>query len=148
MNEHGRVVRWIASNRFPFPDQTDWPAAYVTITNVDGPVRGVSTANTVLYPDVVIVDGVSQRIAEIGEVITAFPADAAERWATLSAACKRSSTGARSFFVYSPPGLEARVRHILDVHAISFAGVRTFSIDGTGIAITPVITHGDARDHR
>ena len=68
MNENARVTRWIAANRFPFPDQTDWPAAYVTITNESGPIRGVAVGDGMSFPDIVIVDGISQDIAEIGEV--------------------------------------------------------------------------------
>ena len=97
MNHHDRIVRWIAAHRFPFPDQTDWPERYVTVTNVGGWVRGVAHAGRVLYPDIVVVDGATQQIAEIGEVIDVLEPDALGRWSAFSAArSSRRPAGFRS----------------------------------------------------
>lgn len=148
MSEHDLVARWIAAHRFPFPDQRDWPATYVTLTNVDGPIRGVAHDGRLLYPDIVIVDGESQRIAEIGEVVDAIPADAAVIWRAFSAACKPSSTGARSFFIYAPASIVEDARRILDSHAVSYAGLRTYTVVEGAICITPIVTPGDVKDHR
>jgi hypothetical protein len=148
MNDHDRVTRWIAANRFPFPDQTDWPAAYVTITNESGPVRGIAVGDETHYPDILIVDGASQRIAEIGEVESGIPDDAVEKWSACSSACTQSNTGARSFFVYTPPEICDEAQRILESNRISYAGVRGFVVDGETVVITPVVTRGDAKDHR
>lgn len=148
MDDVAMVTRWIAAHRFPFPDQLDWPATYVTLTNTEGPMRGVRVANELAYPAIVIVDGRTQRIAEIGDVVTELEHGVAARWAAYAAACKVSSTGARSFFVYVPPVLVEPTLALLRDHGISFAGVRAYRSGADGISIEPVVTLGDAKDHR
>src|SRR6185437_8464041 len=86
MDEHDRAVQFIAANRFPFPDQVDWPADYVTLTNQMAERRGVSSPDGMEYPDIVVVDGRGE-IREIGEIEWAVTDDCAGRWARASPAC-------------------------------------------------------------
>lgn len=148
MSEHARVARWIAANRFPFPDQTDWPPTYITLTNDSGPARGVLVDDIERYPSIVVVDGANHCIAEIGDVVSELDADIALRWSAFSNACKPSSTGAKSFFVYVPDELVEDARRILEQNNISYAGLRGFRQTGETIEITPIVTPGDAKDHR
>jgi hypothetical protein len=145
---HDRVVEHIAATRFPFPDQTDWPADYQTLTNAGGHNCPVVADGVTYYPDIVILDGANQ-VAELGDVEIDLRPERATRWSALSQLCKRSSTGARSFFVYVPAGLDARARELLETHGVSYTGVRSYAFDADGhVSVTPIVTPGDAKDHR
>ena len=145
---HDRVVEQIAATRFPFPDQTDWPADYQTLTNTNGRRHPVMADGVTHYPDIVILDGANQ-VAELGEVEVDMEPAHATRWSALALLCKRSSTGARSFFVYVPAGLDARARELLEADGVSYAGVRSYVVDTDGrVTVTPIVTPGDAKDHR
>ena len=145
---HDRVVEQIAATRFPFPDQTDWPAGYQTFTNTGAVRHPVVADGETYFPDIVILDGAGQ-VAELGEVEVDMEPAHATRWSALARLCKRSSTGARSFFVYVPAGLEARARELLEADGVSFAGVRSYVVDADGrVNVTPIVTPGDAKDHR
>jgi hypothetical protein len=145
---HDRVVAEIAATRYPFPDQTDWPAEYQTLTNAPERRHAVQAAGVVYFPDIVILDG-HDNVAELGEVEVDLDPSHATRWSALAQLCKPSSTGARSFFVYVPVGLEARARELLEADGVSFAGVRSYALGADGsITITPVVTPGDSKDHR
>lgn len=147
--DHDNAVRYIAANRFPFPDQTDWPGDYVTITNEAGERHGIPTPDGQHFPDIIIVDGNGQ-IREVGEVETEVTAGMVERWRTGSEASDdKTTTGVRHFFVYVPPGDEALAESLLRDNGISFSGVRTWSVDDDGnIIIQPITTEGDMKDHR
>ncbi len=146
---HDRAVREIAENRFPFPGQQDWPGDHVTLTNQSAQRRGVPGPHGTEYPDIVIIDGKGE-IREIGEVETSADAAMVERWARASAACDHTTTsGVQHFFVYVPPGSEQEAIRLLDVHGVSYAGVRTWTVaDDGSVEINPIVTPGDPKDHR
>lgn len=147
--DHDRVVRWIARNRFPFPGQTDWPADYRTIVNVDGPERAIDVAGAPHHPDIVIVNA-DGEIREIGEVELTLDPDAVPAWSAGSAlADDLTETGVRHFFLYVPAGMEEDAVVLLDRHGISFAGVRGFAVGQDGaVRIVPFVTRGDRKDHK
>lgn len=147
--DHDRAVRYIAANRFPFPDQTDWPDDYVTITNESEERRGIPTSNGTHYPDIIIVDG-NDEIREVGEVETEVSADHVYHWRIGSEASDdKTTSGVRHFFVYVPPGEEKRAEQLLIDNDISYSGVRTWNVDAEGnVTIHPVSTRGDMKDHR
>ena len=147
---HDRVVERIANTRYPFPDQTDWPADYRTLINVGTERHAVVTAGQTFYPDIVILDG-HGLVAELGEVESAadLTDERVERWRALASICKVSSTGARSFFVYAPSESAARAQEMLDSAGVSYAGLRSYSVDANGmVLVAPLTTPGDAKDHR
>ena len=145
---HDRVVRFIAKYRFPFPGQTDWPADNVTLTNETSRQRGIPTPEGTHYPDIVVIAR-GGALREVAEVETELTGDTAKVWAWGSAAADtKTKTGVRHFFVYVPEGLGETAQQLLERHAISHAGLRTWRIDVDGqIHIVPVITTGDAKDH-
>jgi hypothetical protein len=149
MDDHDRAVTFIAANRFPFPDQVDWPADYVTLTNQSAERRGVPGPDGMEYPDIVIINA-QDEIREIGEIERAVTDECAGRWARSSAACDNKTTsGVQHFFVYVPPGTEADALRLLDEHRISHAGVRTWAVEPDGtVTIDPIVTNGDPKDHR
>jgi len=149
VDEHDRAVLYIAANRFPFPDQVDWPADYITLTNQSSERRGVPGPAGMEYPDIVVIDGRGE-IREIGEVERAVTDECAERWARASTACDNKTTsGVQHFFVYVPPGQDIEALRLMDLYKISHAGVRTWALapDGT-VTIDPIVTNGDPKDHR
>jgi hypothetical protein len=146
---HDDVVAHIARTRFPFPDQTTWPADYVTLTNAPHRRRAIPSPSGEYFPDIVIVDS-RDRTREIGEVeMTVEPAAVTHLRAGSDAADDDTSTGVKHFFVYVPVGLEEAAQRLLEENAISYAGVRGFAVgdDGT-ISIVPFVTPGDPYDHQ
>jgi hypothetical protein len=146
---HDAVVAHVARTRFPFPDQTKWPADYVTLTNVPEQRRGIPFGEGEHYPDIVIVDGRGHP-REIGEVEMLVDAAAVARLrAGSEAADDHTPTGVRHFFLYVPNGLESAAQALLETNGISYAGVRGFSVGADGaITVTPFVTTGDAYDHQ
>jgi hypothetical protein len=147
--QHDAVVIHIARTRFPFHDQKDWPADYVTLTNVERPTRSIPHEGREYFPDIVIVN-TKGEVREIGEVEETLDEAKAPIWKTCSAAADNlTETGNRHFFLYVPAGLEDKAVALLDRHAISFAGVRGFTRDASGaVRISPYVTRGDSKDHR
>lgn len=147
--QHDAVVLHIAKTRFPFPDQKDWPADYVTLTNVERPVHSIPFEGAEHFPDIVIVN-TKGEVREIGEVEEALDDGKVAIWQACSfAADNLTETGSRHFFLYVPAGLEDKAVALLDRHAISFAGVRGYTCDSSGaVRITPHVTRGDSKDHR
>jgi hypothetical protein len=147
--QHDAVVLHIARTRFPFPDQKDWPADYVTLTNVERRTRSIPFEATEHFPDIVIVNSKGE-VREIGEVVEMLDEAKAAIWkACSSAADNLTETGNRHFFLYVPEGREDEAVALLDRHAISFAGVRGYARDSSGaVRITPHVTRGDSKDHR
>lgn len=150
--QHDEVVRFVARTRFPFPDQTDWPDGYRTITIESEPGFPISTEGgdrDELLIDIVIVDGAG-RVRETAEVEAEIAADSADRLKQASeAAPEIPESGVRHFFVYVPKGIEDEMRELLDRNGISYAGLRAFEIgENEEIAITPIHTPGHAKDHR
>src|SRR5262249_12657465 len=88
-------------------------------------------------------------LREVAEVETSLGEDTAKIWAWGSAAADdKTRTGVRHFFVYVPEGQADLARQLLERHAISHAGLRTWRIDADGpIHIVRVLTTGDAKDH-
>ena len=147
-DDHDRVVRFIAKHRFPFPGQADWPADNVTLTNETARQRGIATPEGTHYPDIVVVAR-SGDLREVAEVEIELTERTAKVWAWGSAAADtKTKTGVRHFFVYVPDGLGQAARDLLERHAISHAGLRTWRIEGDGqIHIVPLTTTGDPKDH-
>lgn len=148
-SRHDEVVRHIAATRFPFPNQQDWPADYVTVVNAGTKARAVATALGEVYPDIVIVDGAG-AVREMGEVETDVSPEMAEKWQAYSAAVPiHPDTGVRHLFVYVPAGQEEATKAMLEAHGISYSGLRgyRFEADG-GIRIVPHTTPGAPQDHR
>jgi hypothetical protein len=145
---HDRVVRFIAKYRFPFPGQTDWPADNITLTNETSRQHGIATPEGRHYPDIVVIAR-GGALREVAEVETELTEDTAKVWAWGSAAADtKTKTGVRHFFAYVPEGLGEGAQQLLERHAISHAGLRTWRINAEGqIHIVPVITTGDAKDH-
>jgi hypothetical protein len=143
-----RVVRQIAATRFPFPDQTTWPADYVTIANEPEPVQAVPTAAGDVYPAIVVIDGAG-RIREGGVVTREVTEAMGPFWATLATAFDTDTdSGVHHFFVYVPEGEQQRALELLERNEVSFAGLRTYAVVRDVIQIRPVVTPGDAQDHR
>ncbi|WP_119269696.1 hypothetical protein [Taklimakanibacter deserti] len=149
ISQHDSVVLHIARTRFPFHDQKDWPADYVTLTNVERPTRSIPFEGAEHFPDIVIVN-TKGEVREIGEIEEALDEAKVAIWRTCSlAADNLTETGNRHFFLYVPQGLEDKAVALLDRHAISFAGVRGYVRDPSGaVRITPHVTRGDSKDHR
>jgi hypothetical protein len=146
--DHDRAVRFIAANRFPFPGQTDWLPDNVTLTNETRPVRGIDTPDGIHYPDIVVLSGTG-AIREVAEVETEVTDSRARIWRHGSlAADTKTRTGVRHFFVYVPAGAEAEALRLLDQHGVSYAGVRTWTVEADGaIRVVPIRTTGDPKDH-
>jgi hypothetical protein len=148
---HNRVVRHVAATRFPFPDQTDWPETFVTVTNESTRQRGIpSPGGTMVYPDIVIVDSTNESESEIGEVEVEVNDDLVARW-RLGAEASRVHpvSGARHFFVYVPAGQEERARDLLEHAGVPYGGVRAWVVaDDGNIRIVPFVTPVDQKDHR
>jgi len=146
---HDRVVEFIARTRFPFAGQTTWPADYVTLTNVPMRQRGIAGTEGELFPDIVIVDGTG-RVREIGEVEMTLGADVVRQLrAGSECADADTPTGVRHFFLYVPSGMERPAQKLLDDNAISYAGVRGFTVSAEGnVTIVPFVTTGDPYDHQ
>jgi hypothetical protein len=145
---HDRLVRLIAATRFPFPDQTDWPADYVTLAAPDGG-HAIEGPDGPHVPDVVVRDGTG-AVREVGEVeLTLDPARLQVWRAGSLAADDHTDSGARHFFVYVPYGSEAAARDLLEGAGISYAGVRGWRATGDGgLEIVPFTTPGESKDHR
>lgn len=146
---HDRVVQFIAKTRFPFPDQQDWPADYRTTTNVPTVTTPVKYSDSVtLTPDIVIVDGAG-RVREIGEVeLDLKPATLPRLVMASLSAPEVPGRGVRHFFVYVPDEIAADAARILRDNQVSYAGLRSFAVEGDDIRIVPIETPGHAKDHR
>jgi hypothetical protein len=147
---HADIVRRIAATRFPFPDQTDWPSTYRTMTNAGQQRHGVETPSGMLFPDIVILDDATQTVAEIGIVVTDLTTVKIEPWQHLASLAKRHPhSAAPHFFIYVPEGLEGEAVRLLEQHDIPFGGLRTFALDsGETLRVEPVDTPVDPKDHR
>ncbi|MBN9073479.1 MAG: DMT family transporter [Rhizobiales bacterium] len=138
---HDLVVGYIARTRFPFPGQTTWAPDYRTLTNVPERRRAISTPAGDHYPDIVIVDGTG-RVRELGEVEMTVDEASVPYWkAGSEAADDDTPTKVRHFFVYVPAGQEAAAQALLERNDISYAGVRSFTVNADGgIRIVPFVT--------
>ncbi len=147
---HDNVVRCVAQNRFPFPDQTDWPAEYVTITNETERQRGIEDGGSTYHPDIVIVDLRTDQVVEIGEVEVETGDHLIDKWRTFAEHSRQHPTsGSRHFFVYVPDGMESKTQLLLEQHHIPYGGVRAYTVSNIGdVAIVPIATPVDPKDHR
>ena len=143
-----RVVRIIATTRFPFVDQKDWPDDYITITNENEKRRGVEGPKDTIYPSIIIVDG-HDNVREVGEVETEKTVNEKQlpKWKLLS---EKTSMGRKTkkFFLYVPEGKEGEAQRLLEGHKISYAGLRTWAIKNGNLTITPIKTPDEPKDHR
>ena len=147
-SEHDTVVRYIAANRFPFPDQTDWPQGYTTIANAGARKHGIPGPDGTHWPDIVILNENGEP-CRLGEVEESVDAAAIARWKLCSqTADTMNETGVRNLFVYVPKGIGPQALKALDDNAISFAGLREYEADEGTIRILPFLTRGDRYDHR
>ena len=67
-DQHDRAVRFIAANRYPFPDQPhpSWPLHYRTWVNTaTHPRRSIETPDGPHFPDIMIVDGENAKTAAV-----------------------------------------------------------------------------------
>lgn len=147
---HDTVVVTIAQTRFPFPDQTDWPASYQTITNAPEQRRSVTTATGTSFPDIVIVDSDTDVVAELGEVEVEVGEHHISKWRDYAALTKlHPASGSPHFFIYVPDGLATETLALLRTHDVPYGGLRTWAIDEDGrVAIHPITTPVDSKDHR
>ena len=134
-DQHDRAVRFIAANRYPFPDQPhpSWPLHYRTWVNTaTHPRRSIETPDGPHFPDIMIVDG-ENATREIGEVEMDFGPEIATRWKAASeAADDTTETGARHLLVYVPEGREDEALAILEGNDISFHALRGVRVDDDG----------------
>jgi len=146
---HDRVVNFIARTRFPFPGQTTWAPDYKTLTNVPERKHAIKIPAGEHYPDIVILDG-SGRVRELGEVeMDIGTASVATLKATSAMADTDTPTKVRHFFLYVPLGQEKQARALLENNDISYAGLRTFTVNADGaIKVVPFVTPGDSYDHQ
>ncbi|SDX88263.1 hypothetical protein SAMN05444336_11239 [Albimonas donghaensis] len=151
-DQHDRAVRFIAANRYPFPDQPhpSWPLHYRTWVNTaTHPRRSIDTPDGPHFPDIMIVDG-ENATREIGEVEMDFGPGIATRWKAASeAADDTTETGARHLLVYVPEGREDEALAILEGNDISFHALRGVRVDDDGsVHVLPHRTIGNGKDHR
>lgn len=146
---HDRVARHIAGTRFPFPDQTDWPATYRTIVNAGSPSYGVNIDGKTVFPDIVIVDE-TNALCEMGEIETSVSPDQVAKWAGMSRSLPfNEQDRCYSLFVYVPEGLQERATALLETNDIPYAGVRSYRVESDGsVRVVPFKTPGAAKDHR
>jgi hypothetical protein len=147
---HDAVVEQIAQSRYPFPDQTDWPESYDTVTNAPVRQRSVMTDAGEAYPDIVIVDRTTDEVVELGEVEVEVSEEDVEKWRAYAALTKvHATTGAPHFFIYVPDGLATETLRLLQTHDVPYGGLRTWEVTDTGLVrIVPIVTPVDAKDHR
>jgi hypothetical protein len=147
---HDLVVATIAQTRYPFPDQTDWPASFQTIANAPQQLRSVTTATGTSFPDIVIVDADTDQVAELGEVEVEIGEHHVDKWREYAALTRfHPGSGAPHFFIYVPDGLATETMALLREHDVPFGGLRTWAIDEDGrVAVHPIVTPVDAKDHR
>ena len=147
---HDAVVEQIARTRYPFPDQTDWPETYDTVTNAPQRQRAVNTTSGDAYPDIVIVDRTTDQVVELGEVEVETGEHHVAKWLAYAALTKTHATsGAPHFFIYVPDGIATETLRLLKEHEVPYGGVRTWEITDNGlIRVLPIVTPVDAKDHR
>lgn len=146
--DHDRVVDFIARNRFPFPEQTDWPPDYQTIVNVPEQKFPIHGRDNPVYPDIVVVDGNGQ-VRETGDVAIEVRPARMPRWEMISQLTpKIGDSDVSHFFVYVPDEIAEQAHNSLQKYRISYAGLRSFRIVDGKVIITPVDTPGHDKDHR
>lgn len=147
-SDHDRVVAYIAKNRFPFPDQTDWPSDYRTIVNVPEQKFPMHYRENPVFPDIVVVDGKGQ-VRETGDVELEILPTRMPRWQMISLLTpKIGDSDVSHFFVYVPEEIAEQAHDSLQKYRISYAGLRSFRIEDGQVVITPVDTPGHEKDHR
>ena len=143
-----RIIKIIASTRFPFVDQEDWGEGYITIVNDEIKRKGIETGTEIVYPSIVIThaDG---RIQEIGEVekeegvnVTNVPI-----WRLFSDSAGKGRF-VKKFFLYVPEGVEEKAVKLLENNNIEFSGVRTYAVKNGNLVITPIKSNDGPHDHR
>ncbi|MGR3781416.1 MAG: hypothetical protein ACU0DT_09180 [Albimonas sp.] len=151
-DQHDRAVRFIAANRFPFPDQPhpSWPLHYRTWVNSGTHPRiAIEVDGAPHHPDIVIVDG-DGRLREIAEVETDLTPDMIPRWRAASlAADDTTETGDRHLLIYVPQGREAEAQAMLEGAGISYHALRGIRVEEDGtVHVLPHLTLGNTKDHR
>jgi hypothetical protein len=143
-----RIIRIIASTRFPFVDQEDWGEGYITVVNDEVKRRGIETETEIVYPSIVILlaDG---GIQEVGEVELEDGVNVANvpKWRLFSDSAGRGRF-VKKFFLYVPEGLEDKAIKLLENNNIEFSGVRTYAVKNGNLVITPIKSNDGSHDHR
>lgn len=147
-HDHDRVVEFIARNRFPFPDQTDWPRDYRTLVNVPENKHPIHYRENAIFPDIVVVDG-QGNVRETGDVELEILPTRMPRLQMISLMTpKIEDTDIRHFFLYVPDEVAEQALESLRKYRVSYAGLRSFRVEEGDIIITPVDTPGHSKDHR
>jgi hypothetical protein len=88
-------------------------------------------------------------VQEVADVALAKEVNSSSvsRWRLLS---ERTGMGEREkkFFLYVPPGSEAKAAKLLDDNRISYAGLRVYLIRDGILSVTPIKTPDSDYDHR
>ena len=142
-----RIIRIIASTRFPFVDQEDWGEGYITIVNDEIKRKGIETGMEIVYPSIVIThaDG---RIQEIGEVENDEDVNVGNvpKWRLFSDSAGKGRFV--KFFLYVPEGSEEKAVKLLENNNIEFSGIRTYAVKNGNLVITPIKSNDGPHDHR
>jgi hypothetical protein len=151
-DEHELAVRYIAANRFPFPDQPhpSWPLHYKTTINTRTHRRNaLDVGGTAHYPDIMIYDGMG-NLREIAEIETHVSPDFLPRWRVASLAADDATPNkARHLLIYVPLGLEPEAERLLEENGISYHALRGIQVMSDGVVrILPYKTVGNMTDHR
>jgi len=137
-----RIARIIAVTRFPLVDQNtpDWDNLR-TYVNDEDPVKGIETPEGTIYPKIVILRRNDGEIHEVGEVEmddSVFE-ERVPRWRIMSETSIKDGR-VHKFYLYVPEGTEETARKLLEDNHISYAGLRTWSIENSNLVIKPIVT--------
>jgi len=126
--KRARIIRIIAATRFPFIDQEDWPADYVTVVNDNVNRRSVVGPEGRVYPSIMVVDG-NGDVREIGQVELdeSYTLAHVDVWSLLSTKAS-AKDGSSRFFLFVPEGRGRMVQKLLEENGINYAGIRTWTI--------------------
>jgi hypothetical protein len=143
-----RITRIIASTRFPFVDQENWPDHRRTIVNDETKRFGIKWEKGILYPNIVVLDGDGSLrefgIVEPKEVISE---QSIPKWRTISEVAPYGRKFKKLFF-YVPKGYEEEILRLLEEYQIEFDGIRGYQIDSGSLKIIPFMTKNDEYDHQ
>ena len=144
-----RVVRAIATNRFPFIDQEDWDITWGVYTNDYLEEQLIIEVGEERYtPSIVSTfeNGDLRVICEV-ESNETVSVDQIPRWRALSDLAGVTYK-LKKFFLYVPEGKESETQKLLQDNGIEYAGLRTWAIRDGSLVIKPITTPDESKDHR